>query len=57
MRHAGQGEALLLDGQPQADNIIEPLDDGREHKVELYVERRPGDVLPGPQDKLPGLKT
>lgn len=57
VRHAGQGEALLLDGQPQADNIIEPLDDGREHKVELYVERRPGDVLPGPQDKLPGLKT
>ncbi|GAB3381098.1 GH36-type glycosyl hydrolase domain-containing protein [Massilia agri] len=57
VRHAGQGEALLLDGRPQADNIIDPLDDGREHQVELYVERRPGDVLPGPHDKLPGLKT
>ncbi len=57
VRHAGQGEALLLDGQPQADNIIEPLDDGREHKVELYVERRPGDVLPGPHDNLPGRRT
>jgi len=50
VRHAGQGEALLLDRLPQPDNTIEPLDDGREHKVELYVERRPGDVLPGPQD-------
>ena len=52
VRHAGQGEALLLDGRPQADNVIEPLDDGREHKVELYVERRPVDVLPGPHGKL-----
>jgi cellobiose phosphorylase len=57
VRHASQGEALLLDGQPRADNIIEPLDDGREHKVELYVERRAGDVLPGPQDNQPGKTT
>ncbi len=44
------GELLVLDGAPQAGNAIELADDGREHQVELYVERRPADALAGHHD-------
>jgi cellobiose phosphorylase len=44
------GEWLVLDGAPQQDSIIELVDDGSEHKVELYVERRPADALAGHHD-------
>ena len=54
---ATTGELLVLDGTPQQGNAIELVDDGREHKVELYVERRPGDALAGHQDNESGTKT
>jgi len=57
VRHAAGAEALLLDGRPQPDKVIEPVDDGREHKVELQVERRPGDAAPAPHDNQPGTRT
>ena len=43
------GELLVFDGTPQQERVIELVDDGREHKVELYVERKPGDALAGHQ--------
>jgi cellobiose phosphorylase len=46
---ATTGELLVLDGTPQPERAIELVDDGREHTVELYVERRPGDALAGHQ--------
>ena len=46
---AETGELLVLDGTPQQEQVIELVDDGREHKVELYVERKPGDALAGHQ--------
>jgi hypothetical protein len=51
------GELLVLDGAPQQDRIIELVDDGREHKVELYVERRPADALAGHHDNHSGTRT
>ena len=46
---ADTGELLVFDGTPQQERVIELVDDGREHKVELYVERKPGDALAGHQ--------
>ncbi|WP_036215393.1 GH36-type glycosyl hydrolase domain-containing protein [Massilia alkalitolerans] len=46
---AETGELLVLDGTPQQEQVIELVDDGREHTVELYVERKPGDALAGHQ--------
>lgn len=54
---ATTGEQLLLDGAPQAGNAIGLVDDGREHKVELHVERRPGDALAGHHDNQSGTRT
>ncbi|RZA36149.1 MAG: hypothetical protein EOP92_06830, partial [Lysobacteraceae bacterium] len=51
------GELLVLDGVLQQGNTIELADDGREHKVELYVERRPGDAFAGHHDNQPGTRT
>lgn len=51
------GELLVLDGEPQQGTAIELVDDGREHKLELYVERRPGDALAGHHDNQPGTTT
>ncbi|MCC2958443.1 hypothetical protein LK542_22795 [Massilia sp. IC2-477] len=51
------GEALVLDGAPQASNTIELVDDGREHKVDVYVERRPGDARAGHGNNQPGTTT
>jgi cellobiose phosphorylase len=54
---ATTGELLVLDGAPQQGMTIELVDDGREHKVELYVERRPEDALAGHHDNELGTKT
>jgi cellobiose phosphorylase len=51
------GELLVLDGTPQQGKTIELVDDGREHKMELYVERRPEDALAGLHDNQPGTRT
>ncbi len=51
------GELLVLDGQAQPGMDIELADDGREHKVELYVERKPADALAGHHDNQPGTRT
>ncbi|SFD75230.1 GH36-type glycosyl hydrolase domain-containing protein [Massilia yuzhufengensis] len=54
VRRATVGELLVLDGQTQQANTIELVDDGREHKVDVYVERKPGDALTGQHGKEPG---
>jgi cellobiose phosphorylase len=51
------GELLVLDGVPQPGKVIELVDDGREHKVELYVERRPAEARSGHHDKHSGTRT
>jgi len=51
------GELLVLDGAPQPGRAIELVDDGREHKVELYVERGPGEALAAQYDNQSGTKT
>ena len=50
------GELLVLDGAPLQGGAIELVDDGREHKVERYVERGPGDAA-GHHDNQPGTRT
>ncbi|WP_152594548.1 GH36-type glycosyl hydrolase domain-containing protein [Massilia sp. BSC265] len=54
---AASGELLVLDGTPQGGKTIELVDDGREHKVELYVERRPEDAFAGHHDNESGTRT
>ncbi len=51
------GELLVLDGAPQPLGTIELVDDGREHEVQLYVERRPGDARTGHGNNQPGTTT
>lgn len=51
------GELLVLDGAGQQGNTIELVDDGREHQVEHYVERRPADALAGHLDNQSGTRT
>lgn len=51
------GEGMLLDGAPQSSDTIELADDAREHKVERYVERRPGDARAGHGNNQPGTTT
>ncbi|QOY94840.1 hypothetical protein IM543_02755 [Massilia sp. UMI-21] len=57
LRPATVGALLVLDGAPQQGNTIALVDDGREHKVELYVERGPGDARAGPHDNHSGIST
>ncbi|MFC0254224.1 GH36-type glycosyl hydrolase domain-containing protein [Massilia consociata] len=57
VRRATEGELLVLDGREQQGNTIALVDDGREHAIELYVERRPGDTIAGHQYNQPGTRT
>ena len=57
VRRATVGELLVLDGEPQEGNTIDLVDDGREHQVELYVERKPADAMAGHHDNQPGART
>ncbi|NNG24049.1 hypothetical protein HGB41_13700 [Massilia sp. ML15P13] len=57
VRRAGVGEQLVLDGEPQGGTTLELADDGREHQVELYVERKPADAMAGHHDNQPGSRT
>jgi len=56
VRRATVGDMLVLDGEPRPGNAIELEDDGREHKVDVYVERRPGDARTGHRHNQPGTK-
>ncbi|MCA1245650.1 GH36-type glycosyl hydrolase domain-containing protein [Massilia sp. MS-15] len=57
VRRATVGEVLVLDGVPQPELGIELADDGREHQVELTVERRPGDARAAHGNNEQGTRT
>ena len=57
VRRASVGEVLVFDGEPRPGNAVELEDDGREHKVDVHVERRPGDARTGHGNNQPGTKT
>jgi len=57
VRRATVGEVLVFDGEPRAGNALELEDDGREHEVDVHVERRPGDARTGHGNNQPGTKT
>ncbi|UVW29039.1 GH36-type glycosyl hydrolase domain-containing protein [Massilia sp. H6] len=57
VRRATVGERLVLDGQPHQGNTIDLVDDGREHTIDVYVERQPAEAMASHHDNHSGTKT